>query len=167
MTHGANQLAIAERMIAGEFDVADFDLGAFFNFENEDDRVTGSDSFVLGSDLGELTAVFTEQLAQHHFGFFDFRGIKLAFHAEADFAFLEAVENVGLGDGMNAVIANAADDRALFYVEDNNFCVGAVGGIFDAQLYVFKKLSVPKRLEVAAQSFFVVVIAFAAEDASF
>ena len=36
-----------------------------------------------------------------------------------------------------------------------------------AQLYIFKKLSIPKRLEVAAQGFFVVVIAFAAEDARF
>ncbi len=38
MTHGANQLAIAESVIAGEFDVTDFNFGAFFNFENEDDR---------------------------------------------------------------------------------------------------------------------------------
>ena len=54
---------------------------------------------------------------------------------------------------------------ALFYLENNNFPVGAIGGIFHAQLYVFKKLGIPERLEVAAQCFFVVVIAFAGEDA--
>ncbi len=89
--------------------------------------VTGSDSFILGGDLGELAAVFAEQLAQHDFGFFDFVRIKLAFHAEADFALLETIENVGLGNRMDAVIANAADDRTLFYVEDNYFGIGAVG----------------------------------------
>ena len=75
-------------MIAGEFDVADFNLGAFFNFENEDDRVTGGDSFVLRRDFGELTAMFTEQLAQH-----DFRIDATIFEKAKAYAKVKADEN--------------------------------------------------------------------------
>ena len=68
---------------------------------------------------------------------------------------------------MNAVVADAADDRALFDFEDDVFVIGAVGRIFDAELYVFEKLRVPEGLKIAAQSFFVVWVAFAGEDARF
>ena len=94
-------------------------------------------------------------------------GSKLAFDGEADFAFLEAIENVGFGNGVDAVIADAADDRALFDFKDDVFVIGAVGRVFDAELYVFEKLRVPESLEVAAQRFFIVRIAFAREDARF
>ena len=66
---------------------------------------------------------------------------------------------------MNAVIADAADDRALFDVEDDVLVIGSVGRVFDAQFDVFEKLRVPESLEVAAQSFFIIGIALAAEDA--
>src|ERR1700738_693110 len=68
---------------------------------------------------------------------------------------------------MDAVVANAANDRALFDLEDYIFVMGAVGRILDAQLYILKELRIPKSLEVAAQGFFVVGIAVAAEDAGF
>src|SRR5260221_1777289 len=68
---------------------------------------------------------------------------------------------------MDAVVANAADDRALFDFEDYIFVIGAVGRILDTQLYILKELRIPKSLEVAAQGFFVVGIAVAAEDAGF
>src|SRR5271165_7321639 len=68
---------------------------------------------------------------------------------------------------MDAVITDAADDRALFYVEDDDFPVGAVRGIFHAKLHVFEKLRVPQSLEIAAQGLFVVDVAFTAEDAGF
>src|SRR5258708_16742710 len=66
---------------------------------------------------------------------------------------------------MDAVVANAADDRALFDFEDYIFVIGAVGRILDTQLYILKELRIPKSLEVAAQGFFVVWLAVAAEDA--
>jgi hypothetical protein len=81
MAHSANQLAIAERMIALELDSADLDLGTFLDFENKNDGVAGSDALVLRRDLRELTAMLSEKLFQHHFGFLDFRGIELAFDA--------------------------------------------------------------------------------------
>src|SRR5260221_11568621 len=68
---------------------------------------------------------------------------------------------------MDAVVPNTADDRALFDFEDYIFVIGAVGRILDTQLYILKELRIPKSLEVAAQGFFVVGIAVAAEDAGF
>ena len=64
-----------------------------------------------------------------------------------------------------AVVADAANDGTFFDFEDDVFVIGPVGRIFDAQLYVFEKLRVPESLKIAAKSFFVVGIAFAAEDA--
>jgi len=66
---------------------------------------------------------------------------------------------------VNAVIADAADDRTLFDVEDDVLVIGSVGRVFDAKFDIFEKLCVPESLEVAAQSFFVIRIALAAEDA--
>ena len=68
---------------------------------------------------------------------------------------------------MHAVVADAADDRALFDFEDDVLVIDAVGRIFDAELYVFEKLRVPQSLEIAAERFFVVGVAFARKDARF
>src|SRR5689334_17386745 len=112
-------------MIALELDFADFDLGPFLNFENKNDGVAGGDALVLRGDFGKLAAVFPEKLFQHYFRFFDFRGIKLAFHAQTDYAFFEAVKNVGLGDGMNAIVANAPNLRALLDFKHDDLGVPA------------------------------------------
>ena len=84
---------------------------------------------------------------------------------EADFFLLKAIENVGLGNRVHAVVTDATNDGALFDFEDDVFVIDAVGRIFDAELYVFEKLRVPEGLEVAAESFFVIRVAFAREDA--
>ena len=126
VTHRANDFAAAERVIAGEADVADFYLRSFFDLEDENDGVAGGDAFVLWRDFGVLVAVLAEEIFEDDFGFLDARGIELAFHGEADFLFLEAVENVGFGNGVNAVVADAADDRALFDFEDDVLVAGTV-----------------------------------------
>src|ERR1700722_16530895 len=66
---------------------------------------------------------------------------------------------------MDAVVANAANDGTLSDFENDVLMIGAVGRIFDAKLYVFEKLRVPEGLEVAAERFLIVRIAFAREDA--
>src|SRR5258707_7319020 len=66
---------------------------------------------------------------------------------------------------MDTVVAYAADDRALFDLEYDVLVVRPVGGILNAQLHVLKELRVPKSLEIATQSLFVVRIAIAAENA--
>src|SRR6202044_2717494 len=55
--HGADEFAVAESVVADKLDPADFNFGAFVNFEDEDDGVAGGDAFVLRSDFGELAAV--------------------------------------------------------------------------------------------------------------
>ena len=47
MPHGANQLAVAEGMIAGEVDLPDFYLRSLFHLEGEDHGVAGRDALVL------------------------------------------------------------------------------------------------------------------------
>ena len=118
-----------------------------------------------GRHLGKLAAVLAEQLLQDDFGLLDARGIELALDGQTYLALFEAVEDVGFGNGVNAVIADAANDRALFDVEDDVLVIGSVGRVFDAEFDVFEKLRVPESLKVAAQSFFVIRIALAAEDA--
>src|SRR5882724_7547316 len=165
MAHRANEFAVAERMVAGEFDLSDLDLWAFFHFENQNDGVARCDALVLRRNFRKLTAVFAEQFLDDDFGLLDFCGIKLAFNGQTDLTFLEAIENIRFGNGMNIVVANTANDWTFLQFKNNDFCVGAVRRILDAQLHIFKELRVPKCLEVAAQSIFVVRIIFAAENA--
>src|SRR5467141_386428 len=148
VAHGADELAVAESVVAGELDSADLDLGAFLDFENENDGVAGSDAFVHRRDFGKLAAVFAQQFLQHDFRFLDFSGIELAFDAETDFAFLEAIENIRLGNGVDAVVTDAADLRTFLHFEDDDFAVGAAWRIFDAEFHVFEELRVPKRLKI-------------------
>src|SRR5713226_5020320 len=113
-------------MVSREIDFADLDLRAFLDLENENDGVAGSNALVLRSDFRELPAVFAQQVLQYDFRFLDFRGIELAFDAQTDLAFLEPVENVRFGNGVDAVVADAADLRALFDFKDDDFGVGAL-----------------------------------------
>src|SRR6266436_1138701 len=167
VSHGADELAIAERVIAGEFNLADLYLGTFVDFENEDDRVAGGDALVLRRDFGKLAAVLAQQFLQDDFRFLDARGVELAFDSEADLALFKTIENVRLGNGMNVVVANAANDRALFDFEDDSLVIGTFGRVFDAQLNIFEELCVPQSLEVAAQRFFIIRITVAAENSRF
>src|SRR5437879_3260161 len=154
-------------MISREFDFADLDLGAFVDFEHQDDGVARSDALIFRGDLRELPAVFTEKLFQHHFSLLDFRGIELAFDGEADLALFEAVKNVRLGNRVVSVVFNTSDHRALLHFEDDDLPVPTLRRIFHAQFYVLKELRVPQRLKIAAQSVLVVRIPFTAKNAGF
>ena len=110
---------------------------------------------------------FSLVFLQDHAGTLHFVLIVLLLDAESDLAFLETVQNVRFRYRMNAVIANAPDHRPLFYFKHHNFTIGAFGRVFDVQLYIFKKLRVPKRLEISAQRLFIVRIAIAAENSGF
>ena len=72
-----------------------------------------SDALVLRGHLGKLAAMLSEQFLEDHFCFFDFGGVEGTFHGETDFAVLETVQDVRFGNGMNALIADAADGRAV------------------------------------------------------
>ena len=89
MVHSAEQLAVAECVIAGEANVADFNFGAFLNLEDEDDGVAGRDAFIFRRDFGELVAMFAQQFFQNDFSFFDAGRDRTAFYREADFRSLK------------------------------------------------------------------------------
>jgi len=73
-----------------------------------------------------MPAMFAEQFLQDNFGLLDARGIELTLHSEADLALFEAIENVGFRNGMNIVVANAADDRTLFDFEDDGLVIRTI-----------------------------------------
>src|SRR6266700_782228 len=152
-------------MIALELDFADLDFWPFLNFEDKNNGVAGGDALILRGDLRKLAAVLPQKFLYYHFRFLDFSGVKLAFHAQADFAFFEAVENVRLGYGVIAVVTNAPDLRALLDFKHDDLRVRAFGRILDAQFHILEELRVPQGLEVAAERLFIVGVAFAAKDA--
>src|SRR5438552_13158238 len=92
--HRANELAVAERMVAGELDLTDFYLRSFFNLENQNNGGARSNALILRRNFRKLTAVFAQQFLDHHFSLFNLCGIKLALDRQADFALLESSENV-------------------------------------------------------------------------
>src|SRR2546425_7398890 len=110
--------------------------------------------------------MLAEELFQDDLGFLDPRWIELAFNRQADFALLEAVQDVRLRNGMDAVVTDAADDGPLFDFEDDDLAVGLVRAVLDAQLHVLEELRIPQRLKIAAQRFFVEDVSIAAENAS-
>ena len=165
VAHGADQLAVAEGVVSCELNFPDLDLRAFLDLKNQNDGVAGSDALVLWGDFRELAAVLAQQFLQHDFGFLDFRGIELAFDAQTDLAFLESVQNVRFGNGVNTIVADATDLGAFLHLKDNDFAAGAIGRIFHAELYVLEELRVPQRLKIAPQGLFIVDITIAAEDA--
>ncbi len=75
--HGRAQGAVVDMFVASEADVADLNLGAFFDDEGDGDG-GGRDGTDFGANGGELTAVLGEQLLQNNFGLLDFGGIVLA-----------------------------------------------------------------------------------------
>ncbi len=80
--HGPAQQAGLDMLIAGENNLADFDLRALLDHEGEA-QGSGRNGPNLGADGGELTAVLGEQLLDHHLSAFDLGGVVLAFDRKA------------------------------------------------------------------------------------
>ena len=114
--HRALQLATVERLVALELDLADFDLGSFFDDEGQrhGGRRNGPHFRLHG---GELVAVRRLQLLDHDFGVLHLGRIVLAFLGEADLLFLELVQNVALRNRTQAGVLDFADGRLLFNVD--------------------------------------------------
>ncbi len=91
--HGRPQSAAIDVLVALEFDLADFDLRTFLDHKGHATAAGGMGRY-FGADGGELAAVLGQQFLERDFGLLDLGGIVLAFRTEADFALLEAVENV-------------------------------------------------------------------------
>ena len=167
MLHRADQLAVGKGVVPGELDPPDFDFRSFIHLKDEHDGVARCNALVFGRDLGELMPVLPEQLLQHDLSLLDPRGIELALHGEPHLAILVALENVGLGYRVNAVITDAADHRPLLDVENDDLAPRVLRAVLDAQLDVFEELGVPQGLKIAPQRLFTVGIADAAENSGF
>ena len=139
-------------MIALEGDHSDLDLGSFVNGEDELDGV-GRGNFLVGRlDHGELVPVQGLKFLDHDFRLLDLGGIELAFDREAHLAILERIENVGFGDGLDAVVLDPADDGPLDHVKMTILALGLVGLSCDFEANILEILSVPKGLEIAPQT---------------
>jgi hypothetical protein len=114
--HGAAQNEAAEMLVADELDVADFDGRAFLDVEVDLDG-GGRDVFDVELDGGELVAVLGEHLLDDGGGAQDLGLVELALDAEGNFLLFEAVEHVGLGDRVEALVVDLADG-GLFLDED-------------------------------------------------
>ena len=139
-------------------------LGPSVDGENQLDRVGRRNLLVRGLHHRELMPVLRLELLDHHLGFLDLRGIKLAFYRQAYLAVLERVENVGFADGFKPVVFDPADDRPLDHVEDDDFGVGAVGTVLHFEANILEILRVPQRLEIAPQARLRCRVAGAGED---
>ncbi len=142
-------------LVAGEADVADLDRGAFLDIEGHRDG-GGRDGLDLRGDGRELVPVLAEQLPEHGDRPRDARGVVLALHSEADLLLLEAVEHIGLRDGVQPLVVDLADS-GLFTDEDVQDL--ALGGVLFFDADVFEVAGVPERVEVALDGGWVVVVA--------
>src|SRR5438128_5927502 len=94
--------------------------------------------------------MLAEELFQDDLSFLDPRRIELAFNRQADFALLEAVQDVRLRNGMGAVVTDAANDGPLLDFEDDDLAVRLVRAVLNAQLHVLEELRIPQRLKISA-----------------
>ena len=115
--HGVTQHSRLDVLVAFELDLAHFNLGAFLDHKRDADRGRRNLPY-FRPDGGELAAMFRQQAFDRHFRLLYFRGIVLAFHRQADFRFLEAVEHVAGGNRTQANVVDLAD-RRLFLDLDN------------------------------------------------
>ena len=72
---------------------------------------------------------------------------------KSNLAFLEAVEDVGLGDGLVSLVFDPPDDRTLRYIVDKNFAPRILRVILNLETNVLEKLRVPERLEITVDGF--------------
>src|SRR5438105_2438318 len=154
------QLAAAQVFVALKADLAHFDLGAFLHHKRHAYRRRRNRPH-LRPDRGELVSVLALQLFQRDLGLLHFGGIVLALHAQPDFALLEAIEHVALGDGIQAFVVNRTDRRLFFHVDVNG---PALGAFLALHADIFKISRVPQRAEVTLNGGFIVGIAGTGKD---
>src|SRR5574340_706860 len=66
---------------------------------------------------------------------------------------------------MDALVADAADDRPLLDFKHDNLAAGLAGRVLDLEFHFLEKLGIPEGLKIAAQRVLVIGVAGPAEDA--
>src|SRR6266851_1749559 len=101
----------------------------------------------------KLVSVLREQAFDGYFRFLNAGRIILAFHRQADFRLLKAVEHVAGRDRAQAEVIYFADGWLFPYLEDDP---PALGRLLPEDLDIFEVACVPQRVEVALQAGWVV-----------
>ena len=99
--HGGPQDPCSDVLVALELDLAHFDLGPFLHHERDSDRRRRNLPY-FRPDGRKLVSVLREQALDCYFRFLNAGRIILAFHRQADFRLLKAVEHVAGRDRAQA-----------------------------------------------------------------
>ena len=107
---------------------------------------------------GVLAAALRKKVLQNVGGVLDSGRVVLRLDYQADFAFLEAVEDFGFRYGMDSAVVNGADDAALGNDEGDFDGIGPLAR-FHFQADIVEAARVPESHEVTPEELFVVNIA--------
>ena len=112
---GRSSVRWLKTLLPSKIDLVDLYFRSLIDFE--DDRHAGRRNLVkLRLDGGELPSALRQILLQNHGGVLDLVGIVLRISAQADLAFFEAVQDLRLLDGLQAVEIEGADHGTLHQV---------------------------------------------------
>ena len=107
-------------------------------------------------------AVLGENVLEDGFGPFDLGRVVLALDREADFFLLEAVEHIGLGDGVEAFVVDLADGGPL---PDEDVQDDAFLRVLALDAHIVEVARVPERVEVALDGDRVIGVAGVGKEA--
>ena len=147
-------------LVADDIDVPDLHLRALVHHKGDLER--GRRNLLdLRIHRGVLAAALGQKLLKHDGRALHLVGIVLRFHAQADFAFLEAVQDLADRDRLRARVVDGADDTALVHHEAHDHAGSTLLGL---QADIVEAAGIPQDHEVAAKGFFVINIARLGED---
>ena len=126
-------------------DLADLYGWAFLDIEVDLHR-RGRNGLDVGLDGGELVTVLGEDVFEDGLGPLDLGWVVLALDRQADLFLLEAVENVGCGDGTVALVIDLADSGSF---TDEDIQDDALLRVFAFDAQIFEVTGVPEGVEVA------------------
>ena len=160
--HSVTQHSRLDVLVAFKPDLTHLDLRAFFDHERDPDR-GGRNLPDFRPDRGKLAAVFRQQAFNRHFRFLDFGRIVLILHSQTNLRFLEAVQDVAVGDRAQTDVIDLADGR-LFLDLDNQ--PPTFGSLFTGETDILEVTGVPERVKIALQRRGIVDIPGVRENAS-
>src|SRR5260370_3053432 len=108
----------------------------FVDVKHESHRIRGRILFVSGLHRCKLMSVCCEQVTDNDNGVLQLRPVEPASYRESSSLIFQSVMNIRLGDGLNPLVLDPANNRPFLNNEHYAFSVCQVGAIFDLQSYV-------------------------------
>ena len=150
-------------LVADKSDLADVNFGTFFHHEG-DANLGRRNRADLGAHGGELPAMLGQQFFDRYLGLFDLGGVVLALRGQTDLAVLEAIQDVALGNRIQAQVFNFADGGTLFDIDVDD---PALGRLLPLESDVFEVTCIPERIKVALQGRRIINVPDTGEDPGF